>query len=190
VELFFSTHTWHIVVTFAATLLYIVLNYALSRKVISSADHSNFDTDASDKARTVLRFLLGLLTLLVVCLVWGIKFKSILVFSTTMLTLLGVAMFAQWSLISNITAYFVLLFHPSIRRGSYVRIMDTDNFIEGYVSELNLFSAKLITENREIVVYPNNLMLSRPTIINPRVKFGAQGKIEITANTAKDNIRD
>jgi len=58
--------------------------------------------------------------------------------------------------------------------------MDFDNFIEGYVSDLSQFNAKLVTENREFLVYPNNLMLSRPVIVNPRTKFGSQGKIDIT----------
>lgn len=97
-----------------------------------------------------------------------------------MLTLLGVALFAQWSIISNIAAYFVLLLHPSIRRGNYIRVMDMDNFIEGYVAELSLFNTKMITENREAIVYPNNLLVSRPIVVNPRIRFGSQGKINVT----------
>ena len=69
-----------------------------------------------------------------------------------------------------------MLFHNSFRRGNFVRVIDIDNYIEGYISEVNLFNTKLITEDREVVIFPNNLLLTRPTIINPRNKWQVIGK--------------
>ena len=40
-----------------------------------------------------------------------------------------------------------------------------DNYAEGHVSELNRFSTKLITESREVIIYPNNLVLGLGTAI-------------------------
>jgi len=101
----------------------------------------------------------------------------VLVIAGTTLTLLGVALFASWSLLSNVTAYFVLMLHPAFRRGTFIRIIDADNYVEGYVADLNLFSARLITENREVALYPNNLILGRPCLINPRDRLGGVGKL-------------
>ncbi|MEO7781150.1 MAG: mechanosensitive ion channel domain-containing protein, partial [Candidatus Nitrotoga sp.] len=89
----------------------------------------------------------------------------------------GVALFASWSLLSNVTAYFILLSQPSFQRGNYIRIIDVDNSVEGYIAELNLFSTKLLTENREIIVYPNNLLLVRPTVVNPKNRLSGIGKL-------------
>jgi hypothetical protein len=67
-------------------------------------------------------------------LTWGIEFDSVFLFASTTLTLLGVALFASWSLLSNVAAYFVILLHPSFRRGTFVRVIDFDNYAEGYIS--------------------------------------------------------
>ena len=100
----------------------------------------------------------------------------LLVISTSLITLTGVAFFASWSLLTNITAYFLLLFQMSFRRGNFIRVLDADNYVEGFITEINLFNTKLITEDREIIVYPNNLILTRPSIINPRAKWKTVGK--------------
>ncbi|MGB1582031.1 MAG: mechanosensitive ion channel domain-containing protein, partial [Nevskiales bacterium] len=79
--------------------------------------------------------------------------------------------------VRNITAYVVLLLHKSYRRGNFVRVIDFDNYIEGYIAEVNVFNTRLITEAREVIIYPNNLLISRPTIINPRSRLQGVGKI-------------
>ncbi len=86
-------------------------------------------------------------------------------------------MFAAWSVLSNITAFFILLAHSSFKRGTFVRVIDGDNYVEGYISEINLFNTKLISESREVVIYPNNLLLSRPLVVNPRQKLDTVGKL-------------
>jgi small-conductance mechanosensitive channel len=117
----------------------------------------------------------GLLILLVV---WGVDIGSVMIFATTVITLLGVALFASWSMLSNVTAYFILLIHPSFRRGNFIRVFDADNYAEGYISEVMLFSTKLVTEDREVIIYPNNLLLGRLAIINPRDRLAGVGKLK------------
>jgi small-conductance mechanosensitive channel len=51
-----------------------------------------------------------------------------------------------------------------------VRIIDGANHIEGKVVEINLFSTVLLTKNNDQVVYPNNLIVSRPVIVQHHLK--------------------
>ncbi|MDM7861733.1 mechanosensitive ion channel [Alteromonas sp. ASW11-36] len=152
----------------------------VERKVI----HSKLKSEAAAKASYMTRLIIGILTLATVLIVWGIDFSGLLLISTSLLTLTGVALFASWSLLSNVTSYFVLLFQPSFRRGNFIRIIDGDNYIQGYIADVNLFSAKLITESREEIVYPNNLLLTRPTIVNPRDRDNSIGKTASAAPVA------
>jgi len=71
----------------------------------------------------------------------------------------------------------LLLANKSFRRGDFIRVINLDNYVEGYISEINLFNTKLISENREIIIYPNNLLVAFPTIINPKDRFSIVGKI-------------
>jgi len=122
----------------------------------------------------------------------GIELASAMVFAGTALTLLGVALFATWSILSSITAYFILLLHPTFRRGTFIRILDADNYVEGYyvegyyvegyIADIGLFNIKLIMENREAVVCPNNLVLGRPCLVKPRDRQSGVGNV--SANPA------
>ncbi|MFT5426698.1 MAG: small-conductance mechanosensitive channel [Gammaproteobacteria bacterium] len=163
------------------TSLFIIIGYISIRRytkprIEESIEHSRLSDDSLRTASNSANIILIVISVALISIVWGLDFHGLLVLSTGILTITGVALFASWSILSNITAFFILLVHQSFRRGNFVRIIDIDNYIEGYVSEINLFSTKLITVDREIIIYPNNLMISRPTIINPRSRLSAIGK--------------
>lgn len=173
---FLSGSAFKMGLTVASLALFRFVNRATRPRIEESVDRGRFRSASATRARHATRFLSGLVLICALAFIWGIGFHAILLLSTTVLTLTGVALFANWSLLSNITAFFVLLLHPSFRRGTFVRVMELDNYIEGYISDINLFNTILITESRETVVYPNNLLIARPTLINPRNRFNVIGK--------------
>lgn len=171
------TYSINLVWSLVALIMYAFITRLALPVIERSVDKSKLKSESTDKAYHMVRLLSGTLTLAVLLLIWGIDFSGLLVLSTSLITLTGVALFASWSLLSNITAYFVMLFHNSFRRGNFVRVIDADNYIEGYIADVNVFNTKLITEEREVVVYPNNLMLTRPVVINPRNRWKVIGKL-------------
>ena len=177
---FFGLYTFQLVISIVVVLVYLIIGRLSILRLQDGADQGNFKEGSAQNAVNLARLLTGFIGLLTLALVWGVKFSSIFVFAGTTLTLLGVALFASWSILSNVTSYFVLLLHPSFRRGTFIRIIDADNYAEGYIAELSMFNTKLITENREVIVYPNNLLLSRPALINPRDKLNTIGKLPIS----------
>ncbi|HAU91424.1 MAG TPA: hypothetical protein DCW59_03605 [Alteromonas sp.] len=48
--------------------------------------------------------------------------------------------------------------------------------MEGYIADINLFTTRLITKDDEEIAYPNNLVLTRPVIINPKQHWQGIGK--------------
>lgn len=171
-----STYSVNLTWSLGVLALYLILTRLALPRIEQGVDKSNLKTEATQKAYHTVRLITATITIAILLIVWGVDFSGLLVLSTSLITLTGVALFASWSLLSNITSYFVLLFHNSFRRGNFVRVIDIDNYIEGYISEVNLFNTKLITEDREVVIFPNNLLLTRPTIINPRNKWQVIGK--------------
>lgn len=164
---------WSLVMLF----FYLLVTRVTLPKIEEKAIQSNFKSENSQKAAHIMRLVTGIVTISIILIIWGVDFSGLLLVSTSLLTLTGVALFASWSLLSNVTCYFLMLFHTSFRRGNFIRVLDADNYIEGYISEVGLFNTKLVTEEREIVVYPNNLILNRPTIINPRNRWKTVGKV-------------
>lgn len=162
----------------ACILLYFLFTRYAFPKIEKGVEQGKFKSDAALKAFKLVRLLTGIVTCAALLIIWGFDFSGLLLFTTSIITVTGIALFASWSLLSNITAYFVLLLHQSYRRGNFIRVIDADNYIEGYISEMNVFNTRLITEAREVIIYPNNLLLSRPTIINPKSRLDGIGKIK------------
>ena len=169
-------------ITIAIVVAYLVLDRFSTPKLEEGADQGGFKEGSATHAIRIARMFAGFIGFLVMALTLGIEYDSVFLFASTTLTLLGVALFASWSLLSNVTAYFVILLHPSFRRGTFVRVIDFDNYAEGYISELSLFNTKLVTESREVIIYPNNLLLGRPALINHRDRLYGVGKLPIHAD--------
>ncbi len=188
-ELYWVNLGWSLVFV----LLYMLVTRLALPKIEEIVDRSKLRAEATQKAYHTVRLILGVVTLSVLLIVWGVDFSGLLLLSTSLLTLTGVAMFASWSLLSNVTSYFILLFHPAFRRGNFVRVIDMDNYIEGYIADVNLFNTRLLTEDREVLVYPNNMMLTRPTLINPRNRWRVMGKTtdrDVPVPQAAESIAD
>ena len=166
-----------LIITVVVVVVYFGLDRISTPKLAERADQSGFQIGSANKAIKFTRVTMGIFGGLIVAFVWGVDFSAAVVFATTGLTLLGVALFASWSLLSNVTAYFILLVHPSFKYGNFIRVIEADNYVEGYISELGLFSTELVTENQEVIVYPNNLLFGRPMIVNPKDRLDGVGKL-------------
>lgn len=101
----------------------------------------------------------------VVAGIWGLEQNKIAVFVSTLLTALGIAFFAQWSLLSNITSSIVLFFNHPMKLGDTIKILDKDCPFEGEVTELTYFYVHLKTTNGEIITIPNALLLQKAIVV-------------------------
>ena len=171
--------------TCVALIAYILVTRITLPRLTKFTDDGGFRSEQATKAYHMVRLVTAVLTIALLLLFWGIDFSGLLIFSTSIITLLGVALFASWSILSNITSFFIMLFHTSFRRGNYLRVIDGDNYIEGYIAELGLMNTKLTTSSNEHVIYPNNLLLARPIFVNPNRKLNEMGKITENLNTLK-----
>lgn len=166
----------NLIVTILVLIIFMVVNRLLLPHIAKLAAKSKLNEEASKKTYHTARLITGVITIAILLLVWGVDFSGLIVLSTSIIALTGVALFASWSLLSNITAYFVLLFQNSFSKGNFIRIIDGDNYMEGYIADINLFTTRLITKDEEEIAYPNNLVLTRPIIINPKQQWQGIGK--------------
>ncbi|GGF83982.1 mechanosensitive ion channel family protein [Alteromonas lipolytica] len=166
----------NLIVTALVLIIFMVINRLLLPKIAKLVSNSKLTEEARKKTYHTARLITGVITIALLLLVWGVDFSGLIVLSTSIIALTGVALFASWSLLSNITSYFVLLFQNSYSKGNFIRIIDGDNYMEGYIAEINLFTTRLMTKDGEEIAYPNNLVLTRPVIINPKQHWQSIGK--------------
>ncbi|NNE78308.1 MAG: mechanosensitive ion channel, partial [Pricia sp.] len=120
------------------------------------------------EARTLLitKYVSILLTLLgfgIISFIWGVNFRDVGLVFSSVFAVIGVALFAQWSIISNVTAGVILFFSFPFKIGDRVRILDKDiESEEPYrIEDIRAFHVSLRKKNGELLVYPNNLMMQK-----------------------------
>ena len=176
--LWFLNYKVNVSLSLAVIVLYFVLHGIAIPKLKLLVEKGALKSDALRKAVRSFSLLYGTLSLALVLFIWGFDFQWLLAVSSGIVALTGVALFASWSILSNITAFFILLFQDSFKRGNYIRVIEADNYVEGVISDITLFNTKLISDNREYIIYPNNLLIARTTIINPKTHSAVAGKIQ------------
>lgn len=148
-----------------AFLAYIVISRRLVPVMYNLLAGNRMRPEMNKRALVVCHILLLLLLMVVLSIVWGVDIRGLLVLASSIIAVAGVALFASWSLISNVTAFFILLGQKDFAEGSKVRIIDGNNSLEGDISEIHLFNTVLTTKEQERIIYPNNLIISRPVVI-------------------------
>lgn len=164
----FSPVSVQLVISALAVILYFIISRRIMPLLYQVIAHSNLKAEMNKRAAVVFHILLVLLLVVVLSIVWGVDIRGLLVLASSMIAVVGVALFAAWSLLSNITAFFILLGQKAFAEGMEVRVMDGANYLEGRIVEINLFSTVLRTKDNEQVVYPNNLLISRPVVVFPK----------------------
>lgn len=94
-------------------------------------------------------------------LIWGVETKDLFLTVSSVLTVIGVALFAQWSILSNITSGIILLFSFPFKIGDIIKIHDKDFPIEAEIEDISTFHTLLKTSDGEFITYPNTLLLQK-----------------------------
>lgn len=137
----------------------------ISLRLLDKTVGSREDSDRLQRVRWLLKTSLFIMIILGVMMIWGIELRGLLVIGSSLFALIGVALFASWSLLSNITSFLVLFVQNHFRIGSWVKVMDGSNFVEGKLVDMTLFNVVLETLEGNKVLYPNNLFIVRPVVV-------------------------
>jgi len=143
-------------------IILMVLLRSLSTKVVKR--YSKTSQILEHRVNLVIKYISIFLTILFIVgvfIIWGVQTKDLFLTVSSVLTVIGVALFAQWSVLSNITAGFILLFSFPFKIGDTIRIHDKDFPIEGEIEDIRTFHTLLKTENGELITYPNTLLLQK-----------------------------
>ena len=102
--------------------------------------------------------------LIILSLVWGVNFREVLIFASSLFAVAGIAFFASWSILSNITTGIIIFSSFPYQIGDQIRILDGDNSVTGKIIDMTLFHIQIKNENGDITAYPNNLIIQRPVV--------------------------
>lgn len=111
-----------------------------------------------------VQILISIIALVILGMIWSVSFSGMMVFASSIFAVIGVALFAQWSILSNLTSSIIIFFSFPARVGDTIKVIDGDNSIIGKIEEISLFQIELTDKDGNTVFYPNNLFLQKPII--------------------------
>ncbi|MFY8162021.1 MAG: mechanosensitive ion channel domain-containing protein [Candidatus Kapaibacteriota bacterium] len=151
--------------TFAILMMY-AITYIITKKIINNVLKSAQLERARRKIIIKAIHLFTSITLVIILAgIWGLKQNEIAVFVSTILTALGIAFFAQWSLLSNITSSIILFFNHPLKLGDTIKVLDKDYPFDGEITELTYFFIHLKSKNGEIITVPNSMVIQKAIAI-------------------------
>lgn len=103
--------------------------------------------------------------LLLVAGIWGLEGADIITYMASVMAVIGVAFFAQWSLLSNITSGLILFFSHPLKIGDRIEIMDKDLPLEGQIENISFYFLYIRDENGKTFTIPNSIAMQKTLAI-------------------------
>lgn len=128
----------------------------------------------TSRARIVGRYFtisLLFITLLIVAFIFGVNIDDLIVVFSSVFAILGITLFANWSILSNVTSGIVMFFSFPYKIGDKIRIHDKDHEIEALIEDIRSFQIHLRKDNGDLVTYPNNLLLQKAVTLIEKDAF-------------------
>ncbi|WP_299316865.1 mechanosensitive ion channel domain-containing protein [uncultured Maribacter sp.] len=169
---FINGHYNELIYSLIVLIVILVLKFLFTtaiRKVSKLSDYNPVRTNLILKFTNIA---LTIIAVVVLTLVWSVNYRDLGVMLSSVFAVIGVALFAQWSILSNITAGVIIFFSFPFKIGNTIRILDKelldpnntdlDKFV---IEDIRAFHLHLRRSNGEILTYPNNLVLQKGVIL-------------------------
>jgi MscS family membrane protein len=104
---------------------------------------------------------LVLIAILVEAFILGAETSQITVVFSSVFAVIGIGLFAIWSILSNITSGVIMFFSFPYKVGDKIKIHDKDYPVEAIIEDIRAFQLILRDNNGDLVTYPNNLILQK-----------------------------
>lgn len=150
-----------IVLVAYGTLYYI--NHSLISKVFQSV--ARIDTGQRKVYRKVVNLFMSIVLVVILSAIWGVDQSEIALFVSSVLTVMGIAFFAQWSILSNITASLILFFNHPLKIGDTIKVLDKEYPFEGEIIDLTYFFVYVKISSTETLTIPNNVLLQKAIVV-------------------------
>jgi small-conductance mechanosensitive channel len=109
----------------------------------------------------IITILIYITLIVFTAFIWGVDEKQLLIYISSFLTILGIAFFAQWSILSNITAGIILFVNYPVKIGDKITILEKDYNISGEIRDIGAFFITLKTAKNEFITVPNSIILQK-----------------------------
>lgn len=163
----------HQLVITAIVLISLLIISAITNFTIAKVARKNGINEA--RIRLVFRYVsvtLVLIAIVIVTYIFGAKFKDLALIFSSVFAVIGIGLFAVWSILSNVTSGVIMFFNFPYKVGDKIKIHDVDFPITAIIEDIRAFHLHLRLDNGNLVTYPNNLMLQKAVTLIKKDAIG------------------
>jgi len=156
----FTTYKIQLIETVIVLIVFVSLKYLLKYLVKITIIKSVIKRHEKKEIHKIINLLIFVALFTFIISIWSVKQDNVLVFASTLLTVFGVALFAEMSILSNITAYLILFFQHPVKIGDQIVVNSEGTEINGKVKEMTYFFIFIEKElDQSVCSIPNALLL-------------------------------
>jgi len=144
--------------------LTVIIKFLATKSVNRFLTRFEFDVKRKRITVRIINLFLWIFVAIVLAGIWNIDEKGFVVFITSIITVMGVAFFAQWSILSNITSSLILFFNHPLKIGETVQVLDKEYDIEGELVDISFFFMYIKTKENHMVTIPTSVVLAKTIV--------------------------
>jgi small-conductance mechanosensitive channel len=142
-------------------LAYLIIRYLILKAIENVTIRIDYQKSRTKIIIKIVTSILFLICLSFLIFIWGVKQSELVLFISSMLTVVGIAFFAQWSLMSNITSTLIIFFSHTVKIGDSITVYDKDYPIEGTISDIGIFFVVIKTDEGEKITIASNVFIQK-----------------------------
>ena len=171
-EEFLLNHKDELISTLIVFVLLLVLKFAFTKAAKKVGKIGDFNPVRTNLIIKYISIALTIVALAGFTLIWGGNYKDLGVLLSSVFAVIGVALFAQWSILSNLTAGVIIFFSFPFKIGNTIKILDKELLDPEQpqgetftIEDIKAFHLHLRKTNGEILTYPNNMVLQKGVVL-------------------------
>ncbi|WP_452597294.1 mechanosensitive ion channel domain-containing protein [Pontimicrobium sp. MEBiC01747] len=160
-ETFLKANQNQLVYTVIVFVVFFIIRFA-ARSIVRKIGRNNGVNEA--RIGLINRYTTATLLIIFILIeayVFGAEIKDLTVIFSSLFAVIGIALFAIWSILSNVTTGIIMFFSFPYKVGDKIKIHDKDYPIEAIIEDIRAFQLHLRLDNGDLVTYPNNLILQK-----------------------------
>ncbi len=156
-----ATYKTQIIATIIALAIFLIIRMIIRMLVIKLGKSNGINVARIRLINRYTTVTLFFLFVLVESFILQIKTSDIALVFSSVFAVIGVALFAIWSILSNVTSGVIMFFSFPFKVGDKIAIHDKDFPVEAIIEDIRAFQLHLRLDNGDLVTYPNNLILQK-----------------------------
>lgn len=157
-------HIIQITLSFFSIILFIVSFKIIKYFLRAFAERHNLKEQRVIYINKLNSIILPILLIIFLSIIWSFNFQSLMILGSSFFAIAGVALFAAWSNLSNLTSSVIIFFSLPFKIDDHIRILDGDNTVEGKIIDMTLFYVLIENEENKIISYPNNTFIQKAVV--------------------------